>query len=389
MDRVSGRSRVITIGLAAGAVLLAILVNVVILDLTTTMGNQSPIADDPRWYGAIATAIFAGAIPYLDMTIEHFPGALAPMAFVEGLSRLTGLSFEMLWPIAMGAVFVISVTLADNFPASFHSGRRYLILSVPLLPLVLFRIEPWLMVWVVASILLAFRGAWPTQFLVTFVASVTKGWPILLYAIPLKLGRRIFALFGGAATFLVLIAVVLLPGFRDGRSFAGIHTETIVGNIILVFRSATDSDLRLIGVAGAAYTEAGLLALIVNAVIGLPFLILSGILIHRKGSAVELIEAIGLGVMGIILASPLFSAQFIFWLVPFALLLPATLQRRYLLVSTTTLVTVIFWAPLAPEWSLIVLTRNLLLLALAVGWARDIMSRNGSEESLPISERIA
>jgi hypothetical protein len=377
------------IRLAVVSVLLAVLVAAVILNLTAANGKQSPIAGDPVLYNAIATAILDGAIPYLDVPVEHFPGALVPMVFSEGLSRVTGLRFETLWLFAMGTVFVISAAIADGIPTDFSAGRRYLLLSLPLLPLVLFRIEPWLMVWVVTSIVLAFRAAWPAHLAATLIASMTKGWPVLLFALPFRLGRKSLGVLGGAATFLALLAVAVLPGFREGRAFEGIHTETIVGNIILVFRSATGAELQLIGVAGGAYAEAGPLALLLNALIGLPFLVLSGALIFRRKKPVELVQALGLGVMGIILASPLFSSQFLYWLVPFVLLLSTARQRLYVLTSTMTLITVILWAPHAPEWSVMVLARNVLLLALAIGWARDVLTTNQSKEPLLISENVS
>ncbi len=373
MDRVSGRSRGITVALASSAVLLAILAVVVILDFTAAHGNQSPIASDPTLYDAIATAILDGATPYIDTTVEHFPGALAPMVVVEGLSRVTGLSFETLWPFAMGGVFVMSVAVAEGIPVRFSAGRRYLLLSLPMLPLVLFRIEPWLMMWVVAGIVLAFRVAWPAHLVATFVASMIKGWPILLFGLPFRLGRVSLAVFGGAASSLTLLTIARLPGFMEGRAFEGIHTETIVGNIILVFRSVKGADQQLIGVAGAVYTEAGIIAVVMNALIGLPFLVLAGVLVFRRETPVGLVQVLGLGVIGIMLASPLFSSQFIFWLSPFVLLMPAARQRQYVLVSIATLVTVIFWIPLAPVWSALVLARNILLLALAIGWARDVL----------------
>jgi hypothetical protein len=371
------------------AVILAVMTALLVLDLTAGNGNQSPIAGDPPWYNAIATSILEGSVPYLDVSIEHLPFALVPMLVVEGLSRITAMSFETLWPFAMGAAFIVSVAIADGIPTGTNSGRRYLLLSLPLLPLVLFRVEPWLMVWVVASLVLAFRESWSAHLGATFIGSMIKGWPILLLALPFRLGRRRLAIVGGAATFAALLAVGVLPGFREGRAFEGIHTETIVGNLILIFRAATGADLQLIGVAGAAYTEAGALALMVNALIGLPFVVLSGVVILRRATPVVIVQALGLGVVGVILASPLFSSQFLFWLVPFVLLLAAPRQRLYVLTSLITLMTVILWTPLAPAWSVMVLARNALLLVLAAGWARDLLVPEPSDAPTTVSEHAA
>jgi hypothetical protein len=383
------QSSAITIGLALIAVLFAVLAGLLILDLTAANGNQSPIAGDPPWYNAIATAILDGSIPYIDVQIEHLPGALVPMLLVGGISRVTAMSFEALWPFAMGAAFVVSVAFADRIPSNVDSGRRYLLLSLPLLPLVLFRIEPWLMVWVVASLALAFRGMWPAFVGATFIASMTKGWPIILFALPFRLGRKALAVGGAAATLIPLMAIAMLPGFREGRAFEGIHTETIVGNLILVFRAMAGSDLQLVGVAGAAYTEAGAFAVFANALIGLPFILISAALVLRRKSTDELVQALGVGLMGIILASPLFSSQFLFWLVPFVVLISTRWQRVYVVASIATLLTVILWVPLAPAWSVIVLARNALLIALSIGWTIDLLRSNASKKLPQHSEHFA
>ena len=389
MTSSSRQSRAITIGLALIAVFFAVLASLLILDLTAANGNQSPIAGDPPWYNAIATAILDGSIPYVDVPIEHLPGALVPMLAVGGISSITTMSFEALWPFAMGAAFIASVAIADRIPSHFNSGRQYLVLSLPLLPLVLFRIEPWLMVWVVASLALAFKGRWPGFIGTTFLASMTKGWPIILLALPFRLGRKALAVGGAAATLIPLMAIATLAGFREGRAFEGIHTETIVGNLILIFRTMAGSDLQLIGVAGAAYTEAGAFAVFVNALIGLPFIVISVVLVLRRKSTDELVQALGVGVMGIILASPLFSSQFLFWLVPFVLLISSRWRRVYVVASIATLLTVILWVPLAPGWSVIVLARNALLVALAIGWTTDLVRTTSSVELTQHSEHVA
>lgn len=389
MSSSSRQSRAVTVGLALVAVLFAVLAGLMILDLTAANGNQSPIAGDPPWYNAIATAILGGSVPYFDVPIEHLPGALLPMLLVEGISRVTAVSFEALWPFAMGAAFVVTVALADQIPSDFDSGRRFLLLSLPLLPLVLFRVEPWLMVWVVASLALAFREMWPAFAGTTFIASMTKGWPILLFALPFRLGGRRLAAIGATTTVVSLLAIGVLPGFREGRAFEGIHTETIVGNLILIFRAVTGADLQLIGIAGAAYTEAGTIAVLANALIGLPFIVLSAVVILRRESTDELVQALGIGVMGIILASPLFSSQFLFWLVPFVLLISARWRRVYVVASIATLLTVILWVPLAPAWSLIVLVRNLLLIVLTIGWANDLLRITSTKEQQRRSEHVA
>jgi len=75
--------------------------------------------------------------------------------------------------------------------------------------------------------------------------------------------------------------------------------------------------------------------------------------------------------MGIILASPLFSPQFLFWLVPFVLFLMASRQRVFALVAVATLSTIVLWNPAVPGWNLLVFARNTMLVLLAVMWTLD------------------
>lgn len=372
-----------------GAVLLAILATLVVLDVTLAAGHQSPIAGDPPQYDAISAAILDGAIPYRDVPVEHLPGSLIPMVAVGFISRVTGTSFEALWPFLMGIAFVASVAMADSFPTGTNGGRRFLLLSLPLLPLVLFRIEPWLILWVVASLSFAFRSAWGSSSIAAAVAAMTKGWPLLLFAIPFRLGRRQLAATVAVLTFLAIAFVALLPGFREGRAFEGIHTETIIGNLVLVFRGAIGSDLQLVGTAGATYVLVGQWAVALNMLIGLPFLAFAIRRVLRQDTVVELVPSIGLGVLGVILASPLFSSQFLFWLVPFVLFLVVGRQLTFFVIALMTLFTIVLWIPSTAGWNLLVLARNALLLLFAIMWALDAVSHPPDSAEDPLLEDIA
>jgi len=354
--------------------LVAQLTALIIFGVTEIAGSQSPIVGDPGLYRVIATAIIGGDVPYIDYPLEHLPGAVLPMLAVEGLSRLSGVGFLDLWPIAMGLAFIVTVAMANLFPTDFDAGRRVLWYSLPLLPLVLFRTEPWLMAWVVASMLFAFRGSWTAQVLSTVFASLTKGWPLLMFALPFQLSRRRVALVSAGATVAALIVVAALPGFREGRAFEGIHTETVVGSIVLTIRAFRGFDVQLISAAGAAYTVAPANATMLNALIGLPFLAIAGTQALRASDPTRLMRIVGLGVLGVILASPLFSTQFVFWLVPFVILTGTRTRRTFLVVAFLSLASIIVWDPHTLLWNLLVLVRNILLVGLGISWAREILS---------------
>jgi tetrahydromethanopterin S-methyltransferase subunit F len=272
----------------------------------------------------------------------------------------------------MGIVFVMSVGIANRLPTTYDSGRRYLLLSLPLLPLVLFRVEPWLMVWVVASLSFAFRSEWQKSSLAAVVASLTKGWPILLFALPFRAGQRRIALSAGVLTALLLFGIALLPGFREGRAFDGIHSETIVGSMLLAYRGAIGASPQLVGAAGAAYVGAGSWAAVLNIMIGLPFVLIGIRALSRSSEVRTQTIATGLVVAGVILGSPLLSAQFVFWLVPFVLFLKLGHRTLYFAASAVTLATMIWWEPAELAWSALVVGRNGLLLALAIAWALSL-----------------
>jgi hypothetical protein len=375
--------------MAAVAVFAAEIATLIILGVTAAAGSQSPIAGDPGLYKVIASAILSGEIPYTEYPLEHLPGAVVPMLIVDGLSRLSGVEFETVWPTMMGLAFIVTVGIANTFPTDFDAGRRLLWYSLPLLPLVLFRIEPWLMLWVVASMMFTFRRSWRAQIVATAVASFIKGWPLLLFALPFQLSRKKLAIVSAGATVAALVAIALLPGFQAGRAFEGIHSETLVGSLVLVVRGLDGVDTELIFAAGAAYTDVPSFATLLNALIGLSFLGIAGVYALKASEPTRLMRAIGLGVLGVILASPLFSAQFVFWLVPFIIFIGMRGRLSFLLASILTLVTIIVWDPDTLGWALLVLVRNVLLIGLGVAWAREIIRRETYDSSDHFLEHAA
>lgn len=140
-------------------------------------------------------------------------------------------------------------------------------------------------------------------------------------------------------------------------------------------------DTQLIGAAGAWYVAAGTWAVVLNFLIGLPFILLGFRALSKTSDTADQTIAIGLSVLGIVIASPLFSAQFVFWLVPFVLFLALGHRNLYFVASVATLLTVVWWNPAVLPWNVLVLGRNGLLIVLAVVWALSLR-----EEALMTSE---
>ncbi len=63
----------------------SLLGSIVLIEVSRTWPRPSPIAGDPTLYGEIADAILGGAVPYIDVTVEHLPVLLVPIVAVGSL----------------------------------------------------------------------------------------------------------------------------------------------------------------------------------------------------------------------------------------------------------------------------------------------------------------
>ena len=329
----------------------------------------SPIMDDPGQYRVIADEILDGTLPYVDGAVEHLPGAVTAMVVIGALASLTGIGFSVLWVLAM-SICVVGATMAFASGPSGDSDRasQFLVLGLPLLPIVLFRVEPWLILFVVLSLTASLRGAQAISAVTAAVATTIKGWPLILLAMPWRAGARRAATVAAGVSGALIAAVALSEGFRDARAYTGIHTETLVGSLALLVRHVAGGALELVPAAGAAYVEGDRWAVVLNGCEGVAA-IAAAVWIGRDAERKALVRALGVATVGIVLASPLLSAQFIYWLVPFAVFF-ASRRARQLMIATgaLTLAVVVAWSPTDAWWAAITLTRNLALVTLAVVW---------------------
>ena len=252
----------------------AILTTSWILRFTEFLGHQSPIAGDPEQYQALAVKILDGSTPYVDLVVEHLPNALLPMIALEPVSRAADVGYTVMWACAMSFAIVGTVLLWHFVELEFDAGMRYLLLSLPLIPLAVFRVEPWVMLLVSLSLVLAFSHRWFGSSLAAVAATLAKGWPILLFAYPFRHRHRVLAATGATSSLIILVATAATTGFSEGRAFTGIHTETLVGSSALLLRLLAGTDLQLVGAAGAQYIEVFGSAVLLNALIGVPFIVL-------------------------------------------------------------------------------------------------------------------
>lgn len=343
--------------------------------------QPTPILGDPILYGDLAHSILDGARPYLDLPFEHLPAMLAPILAVEIISRIVGSPFTGLWPLVTITTMVGIVGLARPILIDKNYQGRLATAALPMFPLIIYRLEAF----VVLAAILAIRSfqhsrvRWGTFWI--FIGVLAKGWPIGMFLIPDRLGRRRLAVLLLVCSIGTLAFIASLPGFLEGRSFAGLHTETVVGDITLFFRQLLGKPLNLIAAAGATYISVPTAAVIGNATLGIPVIVLGMVQALRSNELRGILRDTGLVVAGLIIASPLLSPQFLFWLLPFVVLLKRPSLTVYMTTGALSTAIVLFWNPGAIWWTSLVFVRNLSFLALIILWLWESLRSTDPEFS--------
>lgn len=335
-----------------------------------------PVAEviilDPNNYLAIANQILDGGTPYLTVPVEHLPASLIPIVGISWLAQLFDVPVVVLWPVLMGMLFLATVVLWQFGGFDSSIAYRFIVVSLPLLPLVLSRLEPWVVFLSVLTIALYHRRAFVLGGLATVAATLAKGWPVILAGLPWKEYRRTISVSAVIVSLGLISLIASQPLFRQGRDFTGIHSETIVGSATLLIRGFLDEPLGLFTTAGAWYVSIGSWAVLLNLLPGAAIALFAVATVHRSTTQRDVLAALGILTTAIILASPLLSPQFVFWITPFVVFAPRKSRATYILAGVITLFTVVFWMPRTVVWAGLVLSRNLLLIWLAVTWYRDI-----------------
>ncbi len=356
-----------------------------VLDINDVL--RTGLVSDVNAYERIGAELLNGAVPYSQLAVEHLPVSLLLVGALSWIVDTLGIGLAPVWVLAMAAAFVGSVVVIDSIDPDAATGRRFLLVSIPLLPLVLFRLEPWVVLLAALSIAAYAANDYTKGTVWTVVATLAKGWPITLLAYPWSRRRRGLAVGAVAISGALLAVVALSDGFQRARAFDGIHSETIVGNLVLVWRHALSATLGSRGAAGAVYVAVPDAAVIVNAI---PGIVLFAVAVYavtkREASFRDLTMIVGLSVLGIMLMSPLFSTQFIFWLAPFAAFASTEIRRVYILGAIFGLATVTVFEPQSFIWALEVLVKNVAIVWLAIVWTRSVL-RSESVQDAKTSRR--
>ncbi|MGI9586005.1 MAG: hypothetical protein ACR2N7_10490, partial [Acidimicrobiia bacterium] len=111
--------RLITLSLAA--CVAAIAVSFMITVMVESSGGSNALVDDPNHYARISDAIVDGAVPYVDLSVEHMPGALIPMVATKLIAIVLPLRYFTIWVALMTACVVASAVLWRRVDLEFDA----------------------------------------------------------------------------------------------------------------------------------------------------------------------------------------------------------------------------------------------------------------------------
>jgi hypothetical protein len=296
---------------------------------------------------------------------------LIPMAaawLLGGASSLSGYAFALA-AISLACLLGTSFLLLRMETTMPLDGLavRWLLLTVPLLPFLLFRNDSWSVLLMVGGIWLAMGGRRFASSAALGLGILSKLWPAVWVAPQWWEGRRRSA---GVLAALAVggLLITLSPGVQSIQNPQGLHTETLMGSFFGLARSITGADLGLTNTA-AVYIDAPGWALGLDGLVGLA---LAGWALRRLRDSFSWESALllaGALVGAGLIASPFFSTQYVAWIAPFVAV-SRRLTRPALLISATSLLLIISWFRLFDGevwwWSLLV-ARNLLLVVVTAG----------------------
>jgi hypothetical protein len=355
----SGKLGPITLGLLA--------LRVGVLLIACQVGASRPLTDDlARFHEIVGTP----GTPYRTFTVEYLPGEAL---FIEGLGSAD--------PVALAVRVAFAAFLADiaTWAAVRHgwNGRaaeRYLWIGTPSLVFIYTRFDLVPVALAAWGAALAIRGAQRSGGFSFAVGILSKAWPIVLLPALFVMGlRRAFRWAAaccsvGVAAWLAFAGVGPVLDVVTFRHAQGWGVESVVGTLTWI---ATDGPIRLeagaprIGVASRWATVGLALVLIVVLVQ------IWRIAAARKRGAFGAAAVAAVGAL--IALSPLFSLQYVVWLLPWAAV--AWLDGDHPLSSTVAgvqVLTAVLFVVYAPDRAgvaqALLLFRNALDIALPVLW---------------------
>jgi len=270
-------------------------------------------------------SILANRAIYGNVLFEHLPLAAIPMLLAWILG---GWISEGAYLAAFGVVMAFVVTMTALVMSRLGEsneepwvGVRWLGISAPLMPIVLFRVDPLALLFLVLAVL-AIIDSRPNRFSVfASLGFLTKGFPLVLAPVVMVVRGwwRHVAPIG--AVFLGTLAILFTDDkFMSYRVTEGHHAESLAGAAFGLFRVWTKGEVDISVQAGAYYVPApGWLGTVFIVGGTLFFLAVLNRSRRCRGTTLKSADLTRLAVAGaiaILIASPLLSTQFILWLTP-------------------------------------------------------------------------
>ncbi|MEA3510191.1 MAG: hypothetical protein U9R51_02030 [Actinomycetota bacterium] len=356
--------------------LLGFLIVIALGGIAATTVATSPLPGDPHLYEESMAHLFAGQVPYIDFPFEHLPLSALPMAVVYVLSEASGLPYTALFALLSLALLFATGEIVARIGARLgasEAGTNWVWIVGPILPLVMFRIDALSVLLASTAVLLATHHWEAPSFASTIGGILAKGWPVVGAASDWWRGRRARAIALAGGTALMGIFLLATPGFRSGREFVGIHQETIIGAIVATGRGIAGKDLGLVGAAGAVYIEVGRWALVATLVAGATLGAIALLVLRRRFSWPGSLSLTAALVFALILGSPLLSAQFVLWPMPFVAIVGSRNTRVALSVAGgMSMLLVGYWLPGSTWWHAFVVARNFVLITAAILAFQDL-----------------
>ena len=320
--------------------------------------------------------IFSGQIPYIGFSFEHLPLSAAPMALTYLLSQVTGISYVPLFGLLSLAMLFATGEIIVRIAARIGvngAGIAWVFVVGPILPLIMFRVDPLSVLLASASVLLAIQGREAASSTALLGGVLAKGWPVVGTASDWWRGERRRATLLIGVTVVMATVLLSAPGFRSGREFAGIHQETLIGALVATIRGVTGNDIGLVGAAGATYVEVGNWAILATLAIGAVLAMWALLVLRSRFKWKASVSLSASLVFALILGSPLLSAQFLLWPMPFVAIAGSRNTRIALSVTGgMSMLLVGYWLPGSTWWHAFVVARNTLLIITAILAMRDL-----------------
>ncbi len=333
---------------------------------------------------------YVDAWPYVETDFEHLPLSLLPLLTAHGIGRILGdpplgATLSLLNTVILALVLSV-MARAGNAGERPDAARRWLFLIIPLLPVLLFRLDPVSLLFASAGLVYILRDQAGAAWTSAALGVAARGWPVVLAWSMWRRRRHGAASMLLAATALMAAGLLLLPGFREPRAFAGIHVETVAGSLLATLRLAAGADPSISVAANAQYVDAAMWVVLANGVAGAAVVAAAFIVGKPRDEATQL----ALLAYGVILVSPLLSAQFVAWPTIFVALTARGPVRLVAATGALTTLLLLLWAPMSLWWETLLVLRNgmllvtPLLLARASATPKEDVQASISRRNLPV-----